>query len=427
MADKPCPPCNGTIKDIQSQEKPCETWEFCLPFGGRLSYAGGCITHTAPKFPPADGTYGKIIIADGCIVGVEKDDIPLYNAAPCAPVPTPCECAEADTGSALPDPSPTAGNLFAYDASDRPLVKVRIEGGANISVTGNGTLQDPFIIASNAGQGETSGIFIQSTNSSITVAGAGTQASPFTLTHREGFTGSAGNGLTFDNGHLTDYTPPADYTGKITGIVPGDGIDVRMDTTNGIATVSVATVPEKNNGIFTWGGYNVEMINNRIQSFERVITTNAETLTMGNVDIELNEFGSVAAVTKYDYPGYVFVRQFNYGTETKQLVVEVPVRHSGMMMLEFSMEATYEYATGLLMYVNGARVNNRTRITEPYKKPTVSPGEPETDPKLYISSFGLTDFVCTPGNYTLIIDLPGDMDFPLNANAMLVMRLVQPM
>ena len=98
-----------------------------------------------------------------------------------------------------------------------------------------------------------------------------------------------------------------------------------------------------------------------------------------------------------------------------------------MMMLEFSMEATYDYATGLLMYVNGARVNNRTRITEPYKKPTVSPGEPETDPKLYISSFGLTDFVCTPGNYTLIIDLPGDMDFPLNANAMLVMRLVQPM
>ena len=119
-----------TLKEPEATK--CENFSFCLPFGGHVEYDGTCIQYT-PGTPPADGVYSKIYIANGCIVGAEKYDPPIFSGSPCAPVPNPCDC-DGSGGGSLPDPSTQSGNLFQYDAAGRPLVKVTINGGDGISV-----------------------------------------------------------------------------------------------------------------------------------------------------------------------------------------------------------------------------------------------------------------------------------------------------
>lgn len=288
-----CHPRMTSVCDTKTLQEPtdavgCEPWSVCLPFGGSISSDGGCI-RVAEGTPPVDGTYGKIVIVDGCIVDVLPADIPLYTSSPCAPVPCPC----GDEGGSLPDPSPTVGNMFTYDASGRPLVRLSAQAGPGITITGAGTAADPLII-SGTSAGSTVQYF-RSGNDAITLTGAGTAANPYTYTHVTRLSGSQGNYTFDDYGHLIEYNPSSG-AGTINNILGGDGIQVSVEPSTGIATIALRDPVTVFTGVWRFGAYNVQLERNRIVNIERVVTAAAGTYRWGQYDVALDQYGDITGV-----------------------------------------------------------------------------------------------------------------------------------
>lgn len=308
MANKCTPhvslaPCEETVLQPGVPSAP-ESFSFCLPFGGKVSYNGelGQLYYSSGN-PPEDGTYSKIIIADGCIVGAEKYDPPVYTSTPCAPVPCPCGSGGGD-GSSLPDPSSQAGNLFSYDASSRPLVKVTIKGSGGITVKGTGTAEDPIIISGGAFGGGS--IYLNSGNEALTVDGGGGQDDPYVITHKTGYEGTI-NGMKFDAfGHLTGFEKGK--ASAITGIVGSDGIDVSTNDTTGVVTVKLSDAVPSYTGNYTFGGYQVTIDKHGlVTGINKVINTTAKQYDFGSHKITLNESGSITEIEEVDLAGVTTV------------------------------------------------------------------------------------------------------------------------
>lgn len=296
--------CEKRITAVCEEERKAATatgesqiFEVCLPFGGKIYSQGGYVNYEEGT-PPPDGVYGKVIITNGCIVGLEKDDIPLYTSSPCAPVPVPCDCDGGGGGGGnLPDPSILTGNLFRYDAAGRPLVRLMVSAGDNISITGTGTDTDPLVIGCTL-ESE-GGIIIKSGNDAISVLGEGTAEDPKLITHKSNTLGVQSiSGMSFDEyGHLIDYTKPAAAVG-INGIIPGEGIHVDTDVSSGVATVSLATPLHVSQGEYQFGGYIIEVDkNNIIYRIQRDITLTAGVYRLGVVDVTVNDTGSITELT----------------------------------------------------------------------------------------------------------------------------------
>lgn len=281
--------CEDKVIHEATTSGSCQSWETCLPFGGRLYNAGGCV-HFEKGSPPADGVYDKIVIANGCIVGAEKGDIPLYTGSPCAPVPVEC-----GGGGGLPDPSGQSGNLFAYDASGKPLVRVVISGGDGISVSGNGSASSPYIIALSGAGGGGGKTFIRSANNAIAVTGAGEQTAPYVLTHKKGLEGRFG-GMTFDDyGHLVSFTQSSVQTG-VAGIIGGAGINVTSDS-NGIYTISATGGPLGITGDYLFGGWNAKFQDSQLVGVTQSINVAPGVYTFGDYKVTVNKFGSITGIT----------------------------------------------------------------------------------------------------------------------------------
>lgn len=281
--------CEEIIKEATASGG-CPEFSVCLPFGGRIYSEGGCVNYEEGT-PPPDGVYSKVVVSNGCIVGLELADLPLYTSSPCAPVPNPCDC-EGGGGGALPDPSVTAGNLFQYDAAGRPLVLLSARAGDGVSITGRGTASDPLIITANPG--ESAGIQIRAGNAYLTVSGNGSDKNPFLVSHRLNNVAQTISGMTFDDaGHLVSYTQPSE-SGVIKGVVPGSGVDVSTDIKQGIATVRLATPLHKSAGTYLMGGYSLDIDdNNIVYDVRRSIIFTAGIYRLGQVDVTVNEYGSI--------------------------------------------------------------------------------------------------------------------------------------
>lgn len=201
------------MPECKNDNDPCdilplagEAWSVCLPWGGRI-WSDGNGVHATGGVAPPDGVYGKIVIADGCIIGVEHSDVPIYQGVSCADLPGDCGAAVAsvmaDSPMTMQMDAPVFGEVF-------------IEAGANVAIQGKGTEQDPYVISADTG------IYIRSENHAIAIAGKGTRQDPFTVKHKDGHAGTI-NGMTFDAfGHLTSVLE-GQLTGSkgIVGIVPG--------------------------------------------------------------------------------------------------------------------------------------------------------------------------------------------------------------
>ena len=305
MADK-CVPRMVTRCDSvmvkEAEKAQCEAFSFCLPFGAHVDYDGTCM-HFTPGTPPEDGVYSKIVIADGCIVAAEKYEPPIYSGSPCAPVPNPCDCDGSGSG-AMPDPSTQSGNLFQYDAAGRPLVKVTVNAGDGISITGNGTTASPLVISAKADS--SIGIqYFKSGNDALTLSGSGTRDNPYTYTHKTGYQGSV-SGMTFDAyGHLTGYEAPS-TSGTINGVVGNDGIQVSTDASSGVATVTLADPAVPLKGDYQLGAYRVTLDDkNRIASMTRLITFPSGEYVFGNYRVAVDEYGLITGVESIQTAGIV--------------------------------------------------------------------------------------------------------------------------
>ena len=294
--------CEG--QTLQSGVPPsCSDWSVCLPFAGRLYSEGGCVK-VEPGNPPEDGVYGKIIVADGCIVGLEKADIPLYTSSPCAPVPAPCDCGE---GGSMLEPSPQAGNLFTTDAAGLPLVKVSMQAGSNISITGSGTTTDPFIISGKFDVAQTT--FVQAGNSGVTVTGTGGREDPYKVGHGNTKTNEAltsAMGLSIDQfGHITAYNAPAEAS-TVKGVVGSDGIEAKTDTGTGLVTLSLTKAFADVAGTYQFGGYEIKVDEyGRVSGGSRQITIPAATYLAGDVQLTTNEYGSITEIATVSSTGLV--------------------------------------------------------------------------------------------------------------------------
>lgn len=311
MADQyqpfPLPPCPDSPAEPAPQ--PCADWSICLPFGGRLVSRNGCV-HAEGGNPPADGVYGKIIIANGCIAGVGPVEACVDNVALCAG--NPATCAGEVSGSTVGiarvatlaedvsdlniGPSRSEGNLYSLDITGLPLVRCTIRGGAGISVSGNGTTSNPYIISAAAIDVQT--IYLTSENDAIAVRGAGSYANPFALTHKDGKQGLY-NGLTFDRyGHLIDIGVGS-ANSAINAIVGGVGIDVQTDNKLGMATVNLGKPIRNRNGTYHIGGWALELDEyNRIFDLTSEIDVPSATYLFGIYNVSINSTGSISHIAQ---------------------------------------------------------------------------------------------------------------------------------
>ena len=266
-----------------SERGSCEDISVCLPFGASLRSVDGCLKYDSGNVPE-DGVYGKIIVSNGCITGVLKDDVPQYTVSPCAPVPANCDCADADI-----DLSDDPNNVLS-NASDGLLGRVFLNAGSGISVSGKGTASSPFVVSAGGSDGITSvvgadKISVTTRNGVATVSHDETLGSTLTV-----------NGLTFDKyGHLTGGSG-SDTSGGLIGVIGTDGIVAETNDAN-VAVVSLDKVGKP--GTYHLGGYSVQFDNHgRETDVTRDITLNGGTYQLGDYNVTVNGFGSVTNIVK---------------------------------------------------------------------------------------------------------------------------------
>lgn len=279
-----------------------EAWNVCLPFGGRI-WSDGVGVHAQGGNPPPDGVYGKVVIANGCLVGVEPEDVPLYTGSPCSPLPGGCGGSEG--GSSI-GPGFTPGNT---------TVTCSIEAGSGVSVSGSGTDADPYVISAE------NGVYVRSENAAITITGAGTRANPFSFKHKAGLATTV-NGMTFDAfGHLTNAsTGGSAGSSGVKGIVPGFGIAVNMDNASGIATISQQQQPASVPGDYQLGGFNITVDKaGQVSAVKQQIRIDGAPIraACGTTDLTINQYGSVTAIADTMNLGASFTTAWGDGAGRK--------------------------------------------------------------------------------------------------------------
>lgn len=288
---KALPTCDEEIIQGATEKGQCEEIDICLPFGGRLYTSGDCLAYEA-GIPPEDGTYGKILVQNGCIVGVAEAEAPQYAVNPCAPVPVPCDC---DGGSGI-TLSPRNDNLSSLDSQGRLLTLLHTEAGAGIELSGDGTQQNPLTISATGGgggDGAVSGIwgdaFITPNRNTGNV----------TLSHKVTGNGTF-NALGFsvdEAGHIVSYDEQA--ASGVTAVVGSPTISAETNPTTGIVTVELNPLVEPPSGTTLHGGYNVTVDEyGRVTEIDQAIFLTAGTYTLGDYDVTLNRLGSVTNITR---------------------------------------------------------------------------------------------------------------------------------
>lgn len=364
MQDK-CSPrmtfdCDGdTIQEPQTKAG-CPDFSLCLPWGGRLWQENGCLK-AQPGTPPPDGIYDRIIIADGCIVGLEKADVALYVPPSCTEVPAACASSSEGASSSSCEASPLAGNLYTCDASGRPLVRCSIKGGDGIIVSGRGTTSDPYHIKANI-SAET--LRVVAGNNGVTVTGTGSAADALVISHKGGGLNTTVNGMRFDQyGHLVEYTAPTTSSG-VNGIVPGDGIDVQVDNKVGIATISLSKPANVRNGIYQCGGYDVQLdLKNRIFNLTQRINIPAQTYAFGPYDVELNKLGSVVAIADTQHPDAIHTLLPVVASDIVRQVVGFTLRTNTPIVIDIVTVATRAWLSQLQVRLDGTPQSNILRCS----------------------------------------------------------------
>lgn len=358
MADKyvpyPLPPCPE--EPDPPAPLPCPDWSVCLPFGRKLYSKDGCI-YTDGGNPPADGVYGKIIVVDGCIVGAEPLEACLENIAPCAGEPAPCSGV---SGGGCCEPSKSSGNLYALDITGAPLVRCNINGGSGISISGDGTVNNPFIISAKAI--EVSRVYLTSANDAIAVSGAGAYASPYVLTHKTGKSGKF-NGMTFDEyGHLID-TGAGSANSGVGAVVGSAGVTATTDNQTGMVTVGLEKPLRDRNGTYHIGGFVVELDQyNRIFDIQREVTIPEGTYPFGAYDVSVSPTGSITDIAqRAGGLGSAFVMHWVQRPDITSREVTIDLPFATALGGLFNSAGDKDFLQALKLTIDGVEANIDTR------------------------------------------------------------------
>ena len=231
------PVCGATVLQEAQLTVAGQDLSCCLPIGGTLVATSGVLRYSPPAKVPADGVYNSIVVRNGCIVGVGTENLSVYNAASCTSVPAPCG-----------------------EGVSNVVSNIVLQGGSGISVIGNGSPANPYVISATGtvgGDSSTGVVYIQADNAAIIVSGSGSSSDPYTIGHKASGKFDLINGMTFDGfGHLIQYTQPTDTMG-VNDVVAGYGIDVTRDRATKLVTVGLQKAANPINATLNFGKYSI--------------------------------------------------------------------------------------------------------------------------------------------------------------------------
>ena len=269
----------------------CPDWDACMPFGGRLYSRDGCVRYEASGTAPADGVYDRVVVQDGCIRGVAGQEVSSYQPQPCTN--SPCSCGSSSGGGGE-EISPEAGNLLSRDAAGALKAKLYVAAGDGVVLSGSGTPSDPLVADADMSE---SPVFLQAANAGISVSGDGSQENPFRVGHADGNGEIHAGGFSFDRfGHLQSYTRPSS-AGTVNGVVGRNGVKSTTDTETGIATVELEQPAVTARGTYRLGGFDVTVDEyNRVSVVDRQVEVSPGARYMGAQLVTLTDSGTIADV-----------------------------------------------------------------------------------------------------------------------------------
>lgn len=134
--------------DPPKPHPPTPPFDLCIALDWVLRWDGTHATVERVKMTP-DGTYDTITTVNGCIAGVGYGNIPTYTPPYCNPNPADCQQGGGDGSARISNQS---GNIIINNG-DGLYARTYVQGGAGISVTGVGTVNDPYIVSGGSGGG----------------------------------------------------------------------------------------------------------------------------------------------------------------------------------------------------------------------------------------------------------------------------------
>ena len=231
-----------------------------------------------------DGTYDRISVVDGCVVGYSAGDVPTYTPPYCNPAPAPCGEGEVNTGGVTI--SPTAGNILKQDVLGL-YARAYVTGGDNVEVTGTGTQDNPLRInvPSNTVT-RISGVgSIKVTETTPNNYSAELQDSGISPGVYGGFNVSA-------KGIITGYT--ASTEGNIESV--SAGLEINTSLVNGVLSIGHPAVDIPNLQ-YVFGGYTVSISDaGHITSVTPSITVAPGSYALGAYTLAITEDGSISGI-----------------------------------------------------------------------------------------------------------------------------------
>ena len=288
MGNLNCKKPNPCVPDTKPKEiYPLPTASFSQCVGDYVwSWDGTRLTRERIRTTP-DGTYSSVTLVDGCVVEYGHCPEPVYTPPYCNPNPAPCQT---PTGGLSGSISTGVDNALVQK-SDGLFARAYLNGSDSVTITGVGTLSNPYVIkftAPNIGSREvvaTKGLVSNTTADGVTYVG-------MEQVNSEGV---------YD---ITDQFTVDSY-GRIISVDKRDepliGAGAGLETNNQGNTVFLAHPTYNTADSVVVGGWTVSLNNSgHITATARSITLQAGTYNIGAYNVGLNEFGSVTSIVQRD-------------------------------------------------------------------------------------------------------------------------------
>ena len=270
---------------------PCSP-AFDLCVGDRtFKWDGFCPTVERSRHTP-DGTYTSVTVVDGCIVAYGYADEATYTPPYCNPNPTSCQ--EVGTGTAtIATVSPNVGNILTQ-TSNGLYAHAYIQGDGGITISGTGTVTNPYKISSATAAGGTSpvavvgrnGVVSETSANGVTYVGleqTGAKRGVYDVTDR----------FTVDGfGRIISVEPRSDD-------IVSAGTGLQATPAGDTVTIGHPTVMIDETMVL--GAYTVNLNNSgHITHTERGINITGGVYNLGAYNVGVNAYGSVTSIEQRD-------------------------------------------------------------------------------------------------------------------------------
>lgn len=279
--------CKPDEKPREIYPPPTEAFDFCVG-DYTVSWDGTRLRRERHRQTP-DGTYSNITLVNGCITDYGYCDEPIYTPPYCNPSPGSCQ----DTGGNSTGGS--GGSVTISPHKDNTLsttpaglfARTYVKAGDNISVTGTGTVNNPYVVsASTTASGGAGGAIIGRDGVKVTTSNTGVsyvslEPSALPAGKYEAFTLDA-------YGRIVGYD-----TSESIKLAAGEGISI----TESIDGITIGHNVTDVDGTYQLGGYSLTMDRSgHITGIQRTTNLEAGTYNLGAYNVTVDEFGGVTKI-----------------------------------------------------------------------------------------------------------------------------------